>query len=48
MRLVPVAYQDLPRFLAKDSEGFALNPAGFNLSLTRAQMEQLNRMYGDQ
>lgn len=47
MRLVPVPYQDLPRFLAKDSEGFAFNPAGFDLVLTRAQMERLSKLYGE-
>lgn len=47
MRLVPVPYQELPKFLAKDSEGFAFNPAGFDLVLTRAQMERLNKLYGD-
>ncbi len=47
MRLVPVPFQDLPKFLAKSSEGFVFNPAGFNLVLTKAQMEQLYKLYGD-
>ena len=47
MRLVPVRYQDLMRFLAKDSEGFAFNPAGFDLVLTKTQMARLQKLYGD-
>lgn len=47
MRLVPVPYDELPRFLTKNSEGFAFNPAGFDLVLTRAQMERLQKLYKD-
>ena len=47
MRLVPVPYADLPKFLAKNSEGFAFNPAGVNLVLTKAQMERLYSLYGN-
>ena len=46
MRLVPVDYPDLKRFLTKEAEGFVFNPAGFNLILTRKQMERLERLYG--
>lgn len=48
MRLVPVPYRDLKRFLAKEAEGFVFNPAGFNLILTRPQMERLEKLYGEE
>lgn len=47
MRLVPVPYADLGRFLSKEAEGFAFNPAGFDLVLSRMQMERLDKLYKD-
>ena len=40
-----VSYDDLPKYLIKDAKGFVFNPAGFNLTLTREQMEQMKKNY---
>ena len=47
MRLVPVPYDKLKTFLPKEVDGFAINPAGFNLMLPAQQMDRLKKMYGE-
>ena len=47
MHLMAVPYTELSRMLTKDAEGFLINPAGFGLPLTAAQLERLQKTYGD-
>ena len=44
-RLMAVPYEDLPKYLIRDSKGYVFNPAGFNLTLTREQLEQMKKNY---
>lgn len=44
-RLLAVAYDDLPKYLIKDSKGFVFNPGGYNLVLTREQLELMKKNY---
>ena len=45
MRLVPTPFENLIRFVPKEGEGIAINPAGVDLAMTRAQLERLNKLY---
>ena len=44
-RLLAVPYDELPKYLIKDSLGFVFNPAGFNLILTKEQLELMKKNY---
>lgn len=39
--LIRVKFQDLPRYLIAESQGYAVNPLGFNLPLSKEQMSKL-------
>lgn len=43
--LLSIPYEELPKYLLKESKGFVFNPAGFHLILTREQMEQMKKIY---
>ena len=45
LKLAAVAYDDLPKYLVGEAKGFVFNPAGFNLILTKEQMEQMKKNY---
>lgn len=45
LKLAAVSYDDLPKYLVGPAKGFVFNPAGFNLILTREQMEQMKKSY---
>lgn len=45
-RTILVPFTQLNKYLVKESKGFVLNPAGFNLVLTKEQMEMLNQRFG--
>lgn len=45
-RLVPVPYKDVAKFIPATAKGISINPAGFDLVLTREQMEHLYKIYG--
>lgn len=45
MRLSAVSYDDLPKYLVGQAKGFVFNPAGFNLILTKEQMELMKKNY---
>ncbi len=45
LEMTAVPYEKLTSFLVEQSEGFVFNPAGFNLILTRAQLEQMQKRY---
>ena len=45
LRLSAVTYDDLPKFMAGQSKGFVVNPSGFNLTLTKEQLELMKKNY---
>jgi len=45
-RLLPVPYQDLIRFVPAQAKGVVINPAGFDLVLTKEALQKLSEMYG--
>lgn len=45
MRLMAVTYDNLPKYLVGEAKGFVFNPAGFNLTLTKEQMELMKKNY---
>ncbi|MDO4491445.1 MAG: SseB family protein [Lachnospiraceae bacterium] len=45
LRLMPVAYDDLPKYIIRDAKGICLNPKGFNLFLTKEMMEKMKEQY---
>ena len=45
LKLAAVSYDDLPKYLVGPAKGFVFNPAGFNLILSREQMEQMKKNY---
>lgn len=47
LNLTAVPYDQLKNFLVKESLGFAFNPGGFNLVLTKEQMEQMQSRYAE-
>ncbi len=47
LQMLVVTYDKLAGMLVKDAEGFVFNPAGFNLPLNRAQLEQMAKRYGE-
>ena len=46
-QLIPVNFADLPKHLIGESIGFVVNPAGYNLTLSKKQMETLQQKYGE-
>lgn len=44
-RIIAAPYDELQKYLIRDAKGFVFNPAGFNLVLTREQMEQMKKNY---
>ncbi len=47
LRLMPVAYDDLHKYIMKEAKGICLNPKGFNLFLTKEMMEKMKEQYGE-
>ncbi len=47
LRLMSVAYEDLPKFCIREAKGICFNPKGFNLFLTKEMMEQLKKQYAE-
>ena len=45
MQLSAVSYDDLPKYLVGQVKGFVFNPAGFNLILTKEQMDLMKKNY---
>ncbi len=43
--LLSIPYEELPKYLLKESKGFVFNPAGFHLILTREAMENMKKNY---
>lgn len=43
LKLIRIKFMDLPKYLLKEVEGFAINPLGFNLILSREQIENLTK-----
>lgn len=39
MKMAPLTMAQLPKYLVKDSKGFVMNPSGFNLQLSKEQIE---------
>ncbi len=48
LEMMTVPYDKLASFLVKDSEGFVFNPAGFNLILSKEQLAQMQKRYGQE
>lgn len=45
MRMAPVSIAQLPGYLVKESKGFVINPAGFNLQLSREQIDVIIKAF---
>lgn len=43
LKLLRIKFMDLPKYLLKEVEGFAINPLGFNLLLSREQIANLTK-----
>lgn len=43
LRLLRIKFMDLSKYLLKEVDAFAINPLGFNLLLTREQIQSLTR-----
>lgn len=41
MRILKVPFKELKRLLIKDAEGYVINPQGFNLALSRIQLDRI-------
>ena len=39
MKMAPLTMAQLPKYLVKESKGFVMNPSGFNLQLSKEQIE---------
>ena len=46
MNLIAAPYEKLIHFLYAEAQGYAINPGGFNLTLTREQLNKLRELYG--
>lgn len=47
LRLMPVAFDDLKKFIIRDAKGICLNPKGFNLFLTIDMMDKMKEQYAE-
>lgn len=45
MRMAPVSIAQLPGYLVKESKGFVINPAGFNLQLSKEQIDVIIKSF---
>lgn len=47
LRLMPVAYDELQKYIIRDARGVCFNPKGVNLFLTKEMMDQMKQQYSE-
>ena len=45
MRMAPLSIGQLPKYMVKESKGFVINPAGFNLQLSGEQIDTIVKAF---
>lgn len=47
LRLLPIAYDEIKKYIIREAKGVCINPKGFNLFLTIEQLDKMKEQYGE-
>ncbi|MCQ2500030.1 MAG: SseB family protein [Lachnospiraceae bacterium] len=47
LRLLPITYDEIKKYIIREAKGVCINPKGFNLFLTTEQLDKMKEQYGE-